>query len=70
MRAVAASMAASASSIAKNADAKNEINVIMEFAGKADSNDIEASEFFALKRKIHLQKAHSEIYALLTSRFN
>jgi hypothetical protein len=64
MRAVAASMAASASSIAKSADAQNERNGIMVFAGKVDANDIEASEFFALKRKLHLHKARSEVEAL------
>jgi hypothetical protein len=35
--------------------------------GKVDANDIEASEFFALKRKIHLQKARSEVEALSRS---
>jgi hypothetical protein len=63
MRAVAASMAASASSIAKSADAQKERNGIMVFAGKVDANYIEASEFFALKRKLHLQKARSEVEA-------
>jgi hypothetical protein len=66
MRAVAASMAASASSISKSADAQNERNGIIVFSGKVDSNDIEASEFFALKLKIHLQKARSEVEALST----
>jgi hypothetical protein len=64
MRAVAASIAASTSSIYKSADAQNERNGIMVLSGKVDANDIEASEFFALKRKIHLQKARSEVEAL------
>jgi hypothetical protein len=57
-------MAASASSIYKSADAQNERNGIMVFSGKVDANDIEASEFFNLKRKIHLQKSRSEVEAL------
>jgi ATP-dependent helicase YprA (DUF1998 family) len=56
MRVVSASMAASASSIAKSADAQTERNGIMVFAGKVDADDVEAKEFFALKRKFHLQK--------------
>jgi hypothetical protein len=65
MRAVAASMAASASSIAKSADAQTERNGIMVFAGKVDADDVEAKELFALKRKFHLQKARAEVEALL-----
>jgi hypothetical protein len=61
MRAVAASMAASASSIAKSADAQTERNGIMVFAGKVDADDVEAKEFFALKRKFHLQKARAKV---------
>jgi hypothetical protein len=64
MRAVAASMAASASSIAKSADAQTERNGIMMFAGKVDADDVEAKEFFALKRKFHLQKARDEVETL------
>jgi hypothetical protein len=64
MRAVSASMAASASSIAKSADAQTERNGIMMFAGKVDADDIEAKEFFALKRKFHLQKARAEVETL------
>jgi hypothetical protein len=61
MRAVAASMAASASSIAKSADAQTERNGIMVFSGKVDADDVEAKEFFALKRKFHLHKARAEV---------
>jgi hypothetical protein len=64
MRAVAASMAASASSIVKSADAQTERNGIMLFAGKVDADDVEAKEFFALKRKFHLQKARAEVETL------
>jgi hypothetical protein len=64
MRTVAASMAASASSISKSADAQTERNGIMVFAGKVDADDIEAKEFFALKRKFHLQKARAEVETL------
>jgi hypothetical protein len=64
MRAVAASMAASASSIAKSADAQTGRNGIMVFAGKMEADDVEADEFFALKCKFHLQKARAEIEAL------
>jgi hypothetical protein len=64
MRAVAASIAASASSIAKSADAQIERNGIMVFAGKEDADDVKAKEFFALKRKFHLQKARAEVEAL------
>jgi hypothetical protein len=60
IRAVATSMAASAFSIAKSADAQTERNGIMVFAGKVDADDVEAKEFFALKRKFHLQKARAE----------
>jgi hypothetical protein len=68
MRAVAASMATSACSISKSADAQNERNGIMVFR-KVDANDIEESEFFALKRKLHLQKARSEGRGSFTGRF-
>jgi hypothetical protein len=64
MSAVSASVAASASSISKSAYTHNERNGIMVFAGKVDAKDIEASELFALKRKLHMQKARSEIWAL------
>jgi hypothetical protein len=64
MRAVAASMAASASSIAKSADAQTERNGTMVFGGKVDAGDVEAKEFFAWKRKFHLQKAHAEVDTL------
>jgi hypothetical protein len=64
MRAVAASMAASASSIAKSADAQTERNGVMAFAGKVDADDVEAKEFFALKRKFHLQKARAGVETL------
>jgi hypothetical protein len=64
MRAVAASMASSASSIAKNADAQNETNGIMVFAGNVDSNEIEASAFLEFKRKIHMKKERSDVCAL------
>jgi hypothetical protein len=57
-------MAASASSISKSADAQNERNGIMVFSVKVDANYIEESELFALKRKVHLQKARSEVEAL------
>jgi hypothetical protein len=64
MRAIAASMAASASSIANSADAQTERNGIMVFAGKMDADDVETKDFFALKRKFHLQKARAEVEAL------
>jgi hypothetical protein len=64
MRAVAASMAASSSSIAKSADAQTERNGIMVFAGMDDADDTEAKEFFALKRKFHLKKARVGVEAL------
>jgi hypothetical protein len=35
----------------------------MVFSGKVDANDIESSEFFALKRKIHLKMSRSEVEA-------
>jgi hypothetical protein len=54
MRAVAASMVASAPSIAKSADAQTERNVIMVFAGKVDADDVAAKEIFALTRKFLL----------------
>jgi hypothetical protein len=53
MRAVAASMAASASSIAKSVDTQAERNGIMVFA-MMYADDVEANECFALKRKFHL----------------
>jgi hypothetical protein len=64
MHAVAASMAASASSIAKSADAQTEPNGIMVFSEKVDTDDVEAKEFFALKHKFHLQKARAEVETL------
>jgi hypothetical protein len=64
MHAVAASMAASASSIAKSADAETERNGIMVFSEKVDTDDVEAKGFFALKRKFHLQKARAEVETL------
>jgi hypothetical protein len=64
MRAVDASMVASDYNIAKNADAQNQKNGIMVFAGKLDLNDIEVSEFYALQHKIHLQNERSEVYDL------
>jgi hypothetical protein len=44
MRAVAASMAVSASRLAKSADAQTESNCIMVFAGKVDADDVEAKK--------------------------
>jgi hypothetical protein len=61
MRAVAASMAVSASSVAKIADAQTERKGIMVFVGKVDADDVEAKEFFAFKRKFHLQRARAEV---------
>jgi hypothetical protein len=48
----------------KGADVQTERNGIMMFAGKLDADDVEAKEFFALKRKFHLQKARAEVEAL------
>jgi hypothetical protein len=64
IRAVAASMAASASSISKSAVAQTELNGILVFAGKVDADDVEAKEFFALKRKFRLQKARADVETL------
>jgi LAS superfamily LD-carboxypeptidase LdcB len=64
MRAVAASMAAAASSISKSAVAQTELNGILVFAGKVDADDVEAKEFFALKRKFRLQKARADVETL------
>jgi hypothetical protein len=61
MRAVAAEMAASASRIAKSADAQTERDGIVVFGGKVDADDVEAKELFAFKCMFHLQRARAEV---------
>jgi hypothetical protein len=63
MLAMAKSMAASADSVKKNAAAQAERNGIMLFVGKIDDSDQAAKEYFALKRKIHLENARIEASA-------
>jgi hypothetical protein len=60
MLAMAKSMAASADSVKTNAAAQTERNGIMLFVGKIDDGDQAAKEYFALKRKIHLESARIE----------
>ncbi len=60
MLTMAKSMAASADSVSNNAAAQTERNGIMLFVGKIDDGDHEAKEYFALKRKIHLENARIE----------
>jgi hypothetical protein len=60
---MAKSMAASADSVKKNAAAQAERNGIMLFVGKIDDSDQAAKEYFALKRKIHLENARIEASA-------
>lgn len=63
MRAVAVSMEVSTTSFGKKSDAKKERNGIILFSAKVDAGDDDSKEYFVLQRKIHLQKARTEISA-------